>query len=187
MPLITRRTLLAAGGTLAAGAAVCQSTKSVADELLDTSALKPTEPPVTPPDVSFTDAAGKQHHLNEFRGHGMVINLWATWCMPCVAEMPSLDALSRTLAPDDIAVMPLSSDHGGVAAVQAFYREHGIRNLPILLDPDSAAAHALKLRGIPTTLIIDRQGREVARLEGSADWSTGAAAATVRKFVAKGT
>lgn len=187
MPLITRRTLLAAGGTLAAGAAVCQSTKSLADELMDMSALKPTEPPVTPPDVSFTDVTGKQHHLSEFRGHGMVINLWATWCMPCVAEMPSLDSLSRILAPDDIAVMPLSSDHAGAAAVQTFYREHGIRNLPILLDPDSAAAHSLKLRGIPTTLIIDRQGREVARLEGSADWSTAAAAATIRKFVAKGT
>jgi thiol-disulfide isomerase/thioredoxin len=114
----------------------------------------------------------------------MLINLWATWCAPCVAEMPELAALSKALAPDDIAVLPLSSDRGGASAVQAFYQEHGITGLPVLLDPKGAAARTWQARGIPTSLVIDKQGRERARLEGSADWSTTAAAARVRKLVA---
>jgi hypothetical protein len=97
--------------------------------------------------------------------------------------MPSLAKLSKALAPQDIAVLPLSSDRGGAQAVQAFFQEHTITGLPVLLDPRSAAAHAWGARGIPTSVIVDRKGREVARLEGSADWSTPAAVQLVRKLV----
>lgn len=181
MLLITRRYLLAAGGTLAASLI---ARKPHAEELEDLAqALKPTNPPAPPPDITFTSADGQEHHLTEFRGHGMVVNLWATWCAPCVEEMPSLARLSKTLAPDDIAVLPLSSDHGGANVVEAFFQKHGITGLPVLLDPRSAAIHAWHARGIPTSLIIDKRGREVARLEGSADWSTRAAAQAVRKLV----
>jgi len=145
--------------------------------------LVPTDPPIPAPDISFASADGTEHHLSEFRGHGMVINLWATWCAPCAAEMPSLAKLSKTLAPDDIAVLPLSSDRGGANAVEAFYQQHHITGLPVLLDPKSAAAHAWHARGIPTSLIIDKQGRERARLEGSTDWSKPEIAETVRKLV----
>lgn len=177
---LSRRHLLTAAGTLAA---VLGAGKPWAQELEDLArALKLTDPPVPAPSISFVAADGAEHHLAEFAGYGMVINLWATWCAPCVAEMPSLAVLSKTLAPDDIAVLPLSSDRGGAAAVQAFYQQHGITGLPVLLDPQGAAAHACKVRGIPTSLIIDRQGRERARLEGGADWSPPAAAALVRKL-----
>jgi thiol-disulfide isomerase/thioredoxin len=175
--LITRRAILAAGGTLAAGLG---ARKLHAQEL---GHLVPTEPPVEAPDIAFVSADGTEHHLSEFRGHGMVINLWATWCAPCVAEMPSLAKLSKTLAPDDIAVLPLSSDRGGAHVVEAFYQAHQITGLPVLLDPKSAAAHAWHARGIPTSIIVDKQGRERARLEGSTDWSTPEAAETVRKLV----
>ena len=182
MAVITRRVLLAAGGTLAAALA---PGKPQAQELDDLAAkLKPTDPPVAVPDIDFVDADGREHHLAEFRGHGMVINLWATWCVPCVAEMPSLLALEKALAPADIAVLPLSSDRGGAAAVAAFYEKHGIAGLPVLLDPRGAAARTLGARGIPTSVIIDTQGREVARMEGSADWSTPAAQALVKRLVA---
>jgi thiol-disulfide isomerase/thioredoxin len=177
-----RRFILAAGGTLAAALI---ARKPRAKELNDLAeVLEPTDPPVVAPDIVFVSEDGKEHHLAEFRGHGMVINLWATWCVPCVAEMPALAALSKALAPDDIAVLPLSSDRGGAAVVQSFYRGHGISGLPVLLDPKGAAAHAWHARGIPTSFIIDKQGRERARLEGSVDWSTAAAAARVRKLVA---
>jgi thiol-disulfide isomerase/thioredoxin len=146
--------------------------------------LQPTDPPVPAPDVTFLAADGSEHRLTDFVGHGMVINLWATWCVPCVAEMPSLAALSKTLAPDDIAVLPLSSDRGGARAVEAFYQDHDISGLPVLLDPKGAAARAWHARGIPTSVIIDTKGQERARLEGSADWSTAAAAAIVRRLVA---
>jgi thiol-disulfide isomerase/thioredoxin len=177
---VSRRHVLAAVGTLAVG---LLPRKPRAQRLEDlATALKLTDPPVPAPAISFVAGDGSEHHLAEFLGHGMVVNLWATWCAPCVAEMPSLAALSRTLAPNDIAVLPLSSDRGGASAVEAFYKEHGITGLPVLLDPKSAAAHAWHARGIPTSVIIDRQGRERGRLEGSADWSTPAAAELVRKL-----
>ncbi len=83
---------------------------------------------------------GATHHLSEFKGRGMVVNMWATWCAPCVAEMPSLEALSKALAPQDIAVLPLSSDRGGAERLQAWYQAHGITALPVLLDPKGAMA-----------------------------------------------
>jgi thiol-disulfide isomerase/thioredoxin len=182
MALITRRGVIAAGGTLAAG---LNARKPRAAQLHDLgSTLVPTDPPVAAPDIVFADASGKEHHLSEFAGHGMVINLWATWCVPCVEELPSLAALSKMLAPADIAVLPLSSDRGGAQAVESFYRQHAVTGLPVLLDPKGAAAHAWHARGIPTTLIIDTKGRERARVEGSADWSTAAAARIVRNLVA---
>lgn len=181
MLLITRRGVVAAAGTLAAGFA---SRKLHAEELHSlSSVLKPVQPPVQPPDIGFVDADGKEHHLSEFKGHGMVVNFWATWCAPCVAELPSLAALSKTLAPQDIAVLPLSSDRGGASAVNAFYSKHNISGLPVLLDPKGAASRAWQTRGIPTSVIIDKQGREVARVEGSANWGSPAAAAEVRKLV----
>ena len=181
MVLITRRCMFSAAGTLAAGLI---GGKPRAQELQDlATALVPVDPPVAAPDIEFISADGKPHRLAEFRGHGMVINLWASWCVPCVEELPSLAALSKTLAPDDIAVLALSSDRGGAQAVATYYQQHALTGLPVLLDPKSAAAHALHVRGIPTSVIIDKQGRERARLEGSADWSAPAAAAIVRKLV----
>ena len=175
-----RRRLLTAAGTLAAA---LNGRKPRAEELEDLAhALKLADPPVPAPAISFVAADGSEHHLADFIGNGMVVNLWATWCAPCVAEMPALAALSKTLAPADIAVLPLSSDRGGASVVEAFYQQHDITGLPVLLDPEGAAAHAWRARGIPTSLIIDRRGRERARLEGSADWSTPAAAALVRKL-----
>ena len=180
MALITRRRMLAAGGTLTAALIARKPRAEALPEL--GSVLVLADPPVAAPDVAFVSADGTPHRLAEFIGHGMVINLWATWCAPCVAEMPALAALSQALAPDDIAVLPLSSDHGGAAAVEAFYHEHGITGLPVLLDPRGAAALAWHARGIPMSVIIDRKGQERARLEGPADWSKPAAAAMVRRL-----
>jgi thiol-disulfide isomerase/thioredoxin len=160
-----RRLVLAAGGNLAAALAAGNSRAVLAASGLDAlaGAIEKIDPPRPPAAISFTGADGATHTLAEFRGHGMVVNLWATWCGPCVAELPSLEAASRALAPSDIAVLPLSSDRGGAAAVRAFFDRHGITGLPVLLDPHGAAAEAWKARGIPTTLIIDRAGRAVAR------------------------
>jgi thiol-disulfide isomerase/thioredoxin len=185
MRSLTRRSLVTAGlaavGTLAATLA---SRKPHAEELAPLAeALKLVEPPVQPPPIAFLSADGTPHRLEEFLGHGMVVNLWATWCAPCVAEMPALSALSHALAPSDIAVLPLSSDRAGAKAVGAFFDAHDITGLPILLDPKGAAADAWGARGIPTTLIIDRKGMERARLEGAVDWAAPEAAALVRRLV----
>jgi thiol-disulfide isomerase/thioredoxin len=181
--MIRRRMVLGvAGGTLAAAAL---PRKPLADELPPLSeGLKPVSPPAEPPDGVFMAPDGVSHRLAEFKGHGMVVNLWATWCGPCVAEMPSLEALSKALAPHDIAVLPLSSDRGGADTVQAWFGEHGITALPVLLDPKGALARAFKARGIPTTVVINASGRVVARVEGAADWSSPAARALIRTLAA---
>ena len=182
MALISRRTVLAAGATLAA--ALPPRKPLAAPRLHDLAeVLIPTDPPVAPADMPFFDAGGTEHRLTEFLGHGMVINMWATWCAPCVAEMPSLQKLSVALAPHDIAVMPLSSDRGGVDAVRAWFTEHNVAGLPVLTDPKGALARAWNAHGIPTTVVINRKGLDCARLEGPADWSSAEAVALIRRLV----
>jgi len=182
--MMHRRTVLgAAAGTLAA--TTLPRKPQAADLAPLSEGLTPVSPPAEPPDGVFVTADGSSHHLSEFKGRGMVVNLWATWCAPCVAEMPSLAALSRALAPQDIAVLPLSSDRGGADAVRTWYQQHEITGLPVLLDPKGALARAFQARGIPTTVVINTAGLMVARLEGAADWATPAAQALVSRL-AKG-
>jgi thiol-disulfide isomerase/thioredoxin len=143
---------------------------------------------ITLPDIAShakfaLDADGKEMGLPAFAGQGLVINLWATWCPPCVAEMPALDRLQAMVRAERIAVLALSSDRGGRAQVEPFYQRLGLKELAIWLDPRGAAARALGARGLPTTVIIDRAGREVARLEGEAAWDAPELVAAVRRLV----
>jgi thiol-disulfide isomerase/thioredoxin len=135
------------------------------------------------PAVTFTDAEGQERSLSDFAGEGLVVNLWATWCPPCVAEMPSLDRLQAMLRAERVRVLALSSDRGGRAVVEAFYRRTGVRELGVWLDPRGAAARGMGVRGLPTTVIIDRDGYETARLEGEAEWDAPELVAAVRRLV----
>ena len=190
---ILRRTVLAAGGTVMAAALARKRLLGSARAQQDHPPFQPLDvirphAPTPLPALSFLDGDGQPVALDHFRGHGVVLNLWATWCVPCVTEMPALDALARTLnpagAPAGIQVLTVSLDHGGADAVRPFFAAHGIRSLPVLLDPHSTTLSVLGLDGIPVTLLIDRQGREVARLEGPVDWATPQAAALVERLVA---
>lgn len=171
--------LAAAGATLAAAlpgrqAALAQGTNGK---------LVETEPPAPAPAFSFTDAEGKEHGVADFLGQGLVVNLWATWCPPCVAEMPALDRAQVALAEEGVKVLALSSDREGRAKVEPFYRERGIRHLGLWLDPRGAATRALGARGLPTTVVIDRKGRERARLVGPAEWDKPEMLAAIRRLV----
>ncbi len=146
-------------------------------------AMQRFDPPKPPPPIRFSAADGASRTLADFAGKGVLLNFWATWCAPCKAELPALDALAGRLAADNIVVLPLSSDRDGAAAVRKYYKSHDITHLGVWLDPDGAALHAIAARGIPTTLILDRQGRERALVEGSADWAGAEAAAAIRKLM----
>ncbi|MFQ3623633.1 MAG: TlpA disulfide reductase family protein [Acetobacteraceae bacterium] len=133
--------------------------------------------------ATFLDVAGAVKRLSDFVGRGLVVNLWATWCPPCVEEMPSLERLAVAVAPDRIEVLALSQDRGGAEVVRSFYARLGIRRLEIWLDPRGAASRAWGARGLPTTLIIDRAGLEAARLEGAAAWDDPAMIGRIRGLV----
>lgn len=147
-------------------------------------ALVRVTPVKAAPAIGFVDAGGHAKTLADYRGRGVVLNLWATWCGPCVAEMPSLVALARHAAANGFVVLPVSIDHNGATTVVPWLAKHGAADLPVLLDPDSAAAGMLGIRGVPTTFVIDPTGNIRGLLEGGADWSTDAALATVRELTA---
>lgn len=174
--------MAALAATLAIGGRPCQAAALPADGGLSKLRETPQGLPI-PEGLVFLDAEGRETGFAAFRGRGLVVNFWATWCPPCVAEMPSLDRAHAALARDGIEVLPLSSDRGGRAQVEPFYVRTGLRHLAIWLDPRGTAGRALGVRGLPTTLILDRSGREVGRLEGDAEWDRPEMLAAIRRLV----
>ncbi|MGC4106969.1 MAG: TlpA disulfide reductase family protein [Thermomicrobiales bacterium] len=145
--------------------------------------LKVAEPPSPLAEAVLVDAEGARHGLGSFAGRGLVVNLWATWCAPCVAELPALAVLAGRVRDQGIMVLAAASDRGGAETVTRFYARHGISGLAVWLDPQGAAARTWGARGLPTTLLVDRAGRERGRLEGAADWGNEGVVAEVRQMV----
>ncbi|MBT8764799.1 TlpA family protein disulfide reductase [Pseudomonas sp. DB1] len=123
-------------------------------------------------DVRFVDGEGKPRSLADFRGKVVLLNLWATWCVPCRQEMPTLDRLQAKLGGNDFQVVALSLDQGGLQVVQDFYREIGIQHLQIYLDEQMQTIQSLGAFGLPVTLLLDREGRELGRKAGAAEWDS---------------
>ena len=132
----------------------------------------------------FASESGAPMDLTAFRGRVTLLNFWATWCTPCRAEMPALDALQRDLGGPDFHVAPLSVDRGGAEKSRAFYEEIGLKDLPLYLDPRSTLAKEFAVLALPVTVLLDREGREVARLTGDADWHSSEAQAAIRHLIA---
>ena len=140
------------------------------DPTQDRSVLRIHDAPRALPDVAFEDGEGRKRALSQFRGKALLLNVWATWCAPCREEMPALDRLQLKLGGPSFEVLALSIDTGGTAAVKAFYDEVGVRSLALYADPTMRATAALGAMGVPTTLLIDAQGRELGRHTGPARW-----------------
>ncbi len=135
------------------------------------------------PDGSFTDGDGAPVSFKDFTGKITLVNFWATWCAPCVHEMPSLDTLSADLGGADFVVVAISLDRQGRDKAQGFYDAQGIKALPLYLDPTGGFSRSLEVSGLPVTLILDRTGREIARLSGPADWAHDDAKAFIRAAI----
>lgn len=132
------------------------------------------------PATGFEDPEGEPASLADFRGRPVLLNLWATWCAPCVAEMPTLDRLAAREA-DRLHVLTISQDLDGRKKVEAFFAKQGYRNLETWLDPQMALMTALKADTLPTTILYDANGRELWRVIGMEDWESGRAALLLRE------
>lgn len=126
------------------------------------------------PDLSFTAPDGSPTTLAAFRGRPLLVNLWATWCAPCIAEMPTLDTLAERQG-DRLRVLTISQDLDGAAKVPAFIKQKGYRRLEAFLDPKLALSTHYQA-SLPATILYDADGRELWRMQGGMDW-TGADAA----------
>ncbi len=176
--LIRRHWLLGLGLSLAAGlgALVYRVSSGVPPLGAAASALPIVmrAEPLPLPELRVLDGAGRPVELSRLRGKLVLLNVWATWCPPCRQEMPSLDRLQAQLGGSDFEVMALSvdADAKGLDLVKTFYASEGIKHLAIYQDAEAAAIFKLKAVGVPTTLLLDRQGREIGRMSGTAEWSS---------------
>lgn len=131
------------------------------------------------PAVQFADGEGRNRTLADFRGKVVLLNVWATWCPPCRKEMPALNRLQAKFGGPDFEVVTLSVDRK-TTAVRRFFAEVGIRHLSLFADTSSATLQKLAIFGLPTTLLVDRQGQELGRLIGPAEWDDPKVAAFLR-------
>jgi thiol-disulfide isomerase/thioredoxin len=134
-------------------------------------------------EITFNDAEGHARKLADFRGKVVLLNVWATWCVPCRTEMPTLDRLQASLGGVDFEVVPVSIDRGGLGAIQKFYNEIGVRNLAMYVDSSGQVLHQVRALGLPTTLLIDRRGQEIGRVVGPAEWDGPEIAEFLKPFI----
>ena len=136
------------------------------------------------PELRFNDADGKAHTLADFRGKVVLLNIWATWCEPCREEMPALDRLQAKLGGERFQVVALSVDQQGASIARKFYAQVGIKALPLYIDPTAKAAFTLDAAGLPATLLVDRQGREIGRHLGAVKWDDAEVVQRLRHAIA---
>lgn len=140
-------------------------------------------PPEPVAEISFKDGEGRSMTLANFKGKTILLNLWATWCGPCREEMPALDRLQAQLGGDTFQVVALSVDRGGAQKSQEFLDQINIKNLRLYTDESASATAPLKVIGMPTTLLIDAEGREIGRLVGPAEWDSADAVRLVKAHI----
>ncbi len=141
---------------------------AIAQSLPPNFVLHDTPRPI--PTIRFEDDQGRSLGLADFKGKVVLMNIWATWCAPCRREMPSLDRLQGALGNADFALVALSIDRSGIEVVRKFYAALGIRNLAIYIDTSGKLPRELGVVGVPSTLFVGRDGMELGRLIGPAEW-----------------
>jgi thiol-disulfide isomerase/thioredoxin len=142
----------------------------------------PAATPQPAPEMSFDGLDGKPVALADFKGKLVILNFWATWCQPCLKEMPSLEKLEARLGPA-LVVLAVSEDRGGGEVVMPFLAKLDLGKLRIGLDPKSTAIHALHARGLPTSLIVDPDGKVLGTVEGGAEWDSDQMVAVLTKLM----
>jgi thiol-disulfide isomerase/thioredoxin len=135
------------------------------------------------PQTKVTDAAGRSVDMSAYRGKYVLLNFWALWCAPCVKEMPSLDRLDAALDGENFKVVTVATGRNSRPAVDKFFIKRGITRLPKLFDPKMTFLQDLGGTSLPLTVLIGPDGREVARMNGDAEWDSPAAQAMLRGWM----
>jgi thiol-disulfide isomerase/thioredoxin len=150
-------------------------------------------PQTVPRQTPFLNANGDVLSLQNFRGKTLLVNFWATWCKPCLVEMPALDRLQKALSGDRFSVLAIAIDRGGLAVVEPFYRRMALNHLGIYLDPSQSTGYldqanpnngAFALYSLPISYLIDRHGWVLGYFPGSADWDKPKAVSFLQHFIA---
>ena len=134
------------------------------------------------PPIAFRDENGNEKNVSDFRGQVLLINFWATWCAPCIRELPSLERLQARKGGRDFSVLAVSADLKGATVAKPFLKRHGLEKLPLYLDPEMNFARAFGVKSLPTTILIDKQGNFIGSLAGLAEWDSSEAAALIDFF-----
>lgn len=142
----------------------------------------PTASLAPAPEFRFQDSDLKSLGLADFRGRLVLVNFWATWCSPCIREMPTLLNLQNKLGGKDFHVIALSQDRKGWTVITPFLKKNNLAALPAYHDPGGKASRALGIKGLPTTILFDRAGRELGRLIGIAEWDSTEVLALMRFY-----
>ncbi|SIS52742.1 Thiol-disulfide isomerase or thioredoxin [Roseivivax lentus] len=133
--------------------------------------------------ADFQTFDGDPLNLSDYQGKWALVNFWATWCAPCRKEMPQLSELQTELGGADFEVVTIATGRNPPPAMEAFFDEIGVDNLPLHRDPGSTLARQMAVLGLPITVLIDPEGREVARLTGDANWASDPAKALLRAAI----
>jgi thiol-disulfide isomerase/thioredoxin len=180
---------LARHGAAVTAANECTVAKPVADRLKplakgELAAVGVSNTPKPPPEIAFAGPEGQQRNLSNFKGKTILVNLWATWCVPCRQEMPALDKLQAEFGGSDFEVVAINVDTRNPDKPKAWLQENGIRNLVYYADPSGKLLQTLQksghVVGLPTTFVVDSSGCEVALLKGPAEWASPEAFTFVR-------
>lgn len=137
------------------------------------------------PEDPFLDAQGAERRFSDFSGNVLLVNFWATWCAPCIHEMPGLVKLAERLSGEPFRFLAISQDRGGAETALSFARDRlNLREEQVFFDPRLSVGRGLRVRGLPTTFVIDAEGTAVGALEGAAEWDTPEALALIRHVLA---
>ena len=120
--------------------------------------------------VIFEDSEGRQINLKDYQGKLVIVNFWATWCAPCKEEMPSLDELSQNKKFNNLEILAVNMERVNILKVKKFFNDLNIKSLPFFFDKDFSFVKEFKLRGVPTTILINKNNEEFARITGSFDF-----------------
>ncbi|TNE36583.1 MAG: TlpA family protein disulfide reductase [Alphaproteobacteria bacterium] len=143
----------------------------------------PNDSPKAFPDITFVDADGKARSISDFKGKVVLLNFWATWCAPCRKEMPSLNKLQGEMGSDDFEVVAISQDLQGMGKVQDFFKKYKLENLAAYNDKTVKSGRTAGVFGLPASLILNADGKEVGRLVGPAEWDSKEARALIEKVM----